>query len=168
MKLMFDLMPLALQTDSSRVISMMLSGSRGIVPVPGVTLTHHSLSHHGQEPAKIEQLRKIEEAFLVAFADFLTKLKSAREGGDSLLGNTTILFGGNLGNASSHSTIHLPIIVAGGRFKHGQHLVAAPQEDYRVSKPISQLFVSMLQSVGVEADKFAHTTGTLTGIEPAV
>ena len=86
---------------------------------------------------------------------------------DSVLKNTTVLFGSSLANASSHSTIHLPIILAGGRFKHGQHLIAAPNDDYNQSKPLTQLFVSMLQGVGVETDKFAHTTGTLPGLDSA-
>jgi hypothetical protein len=126
---------------------------------------HHALSHHGQEPAKIDQLRRVEEAQLNSFAGLLAKLKSTKEAGVSLLDNTTVLLGSNLANASSHSTVHLPILLAGGRFKHGQHIAAVPQDDMRTSKPLTKLFVSMLQSVGVETDKFAHTTGTLPGLE---
>lgn len=165
MDLLFDLMPLALQTDSTRVVTIMISGEDYVLPIPGVTMGHHALSHHGQEPTKIEQLRLVEEAEMKSFAGLLGRLKSAREAGDPLLKNTTIVFGSNLANASSHSTIHLPIILAGGRFKHGQHLVAAPNEDYNTSKPLTKLFVSMLQSVGMETDKFGHMTGTLPGLE---
>jgi hypothetical protein len=165
MDLLFDLIPLALQTDSTRVVTMELSGDDYVIPIPGVTMGHHALSHHGQEPAKIEQLRRVEEAQMASFGGLLAKLKAAGEAGTTLLSNTTVLFGSNLANASSHSTTHLPIILAGGRFKHGQHIVAAPQEDYRTSKPLTKLFVSMLQSVGMETDHFAHTTGTLTGLE---
>jgi hypothetical protein len=165
MEALFDLIPLALQTDSTRAITIELGGSDYVFPLPGVTMGHHALSHHGQEPAKIEQLRRVEEAQVKSFAGLLTRLKTAKEADASLLGNTSILFGSNLANASSHSTIHLPILLAGGRFKHGQHLVAAPHEDMRTSKPLAQLFVSMLQSVGVETDRFEHTTGTLSGLE---
>jgi len=165
MDLLFDLIPLALQTDSTRVVTISVSGDDYVLPIPGVTMGHHSLSHHGQEPAKIAQLRLVEEAQMKSFDGLLTRLKSSKESGDSLLRNTTVLFGSNLANASSHSTVHLPIILAGGAFKHGQHLVAAPSDDMHTSKPLTQLFVSMLQSVGIETDKFAHTTGTLAGLE---
>lgn len=165
MNLLFDLVPLAIQTDSTRSISIAISGDDYVFPIPGVTMGHHALSHHGQEPAKIEQLRLVEEAQMQSFAGLLARLKNVSEGGKSLLSNTTVLFGSNLANASSHSTIHLPIILAGGRFKHGKHMIAAPLEDYHTSKPLTQLFVSMLQSVGVETDRFAHTTGTLSGLE---
>jgi len=167
MDLLFDLVPLALQTDSTRVVSISVSGDDYVIPIPGVTMGHHALSHHGQEPAKIVQLRLVEEAQMNSFATLLTKLKASTEGGASLLSNTTVLFGSNLANASSHGTTHLPIILAGGRFKHGQHLVAAPADDMSTSKPLTQLFVSMLQSVGMETDKFAHTSGTLAGLEVA-
>jgi hypothetical protein len=165
MDVLFDLIPLALQTDSTRAISFSVSGDDQVMPIPGVTMGHHALSHHGQEPAKIGQLRLVEEAEMTSFAGLLAQLKANKEGGTSLLSNTTVLFGSNLANASSHSTLHLPIILAGGRFKHGQHLVAAPADDMNTSKPLTQLFVSMLQSVGIETDKFAHTTGTLPGLE---
>jgi hypothetical protein len=102
---------------------------------------------------------------MASFGGLLTKLKTAKEGGSSLLSNTTVFFGSNLANASSHSTVHLPILLAGGRFKHGQHIIAAPQEDYRNSQPLSKLFVSMLQSVGMETDNFARCTGTMPGLE---
>lgn len=165
MDVLFDLIPLALQTDSTRVITLHIDGDDYVLPIPGVTMGHHALSHHGQEPMKIEQLRRVEEAEMASFAGLLTKLKAAREGSDSLLSNTTILFGSSLANASSHSTIHLPILLAGGRFKHGQHVVAVPHDDMSRSKPLTKLYVSMLQSVGLETDKFAHTTGTLPGLE---
>jgi hypothetical protein len=165
MDLLFDLIPLALQTDSTRVVSMELSGDDYVIPIPGVTMGHHALSHHGQEPAKIEQLRRIEEAQMNSFGGLLAKLKATGEAGAALLSNTTVLFGSNLANASSHSTVHLPIILAGGRFKHGQHLALAPQEEYRTSKPLTKLFVSMLQSVGMQTDTFSHATGTLSGLE---
>ena len=165
MDLLFDLMPLALQTDSTRAVSIVLGGDDYVIPIPGVTMGHHALSHHGQEPMKIEQLRKIEEAQMASFSRLLTKLKSTDEAGVPLLNNTAILFGSNLGNASSHSCTHVPIILAGGTFKHGQHIVAAPHEDMNTSKPLAKLFVSMLQASGVQTDKFAHATGTMPGLE---
>ncbi len=165
MDALFDLMPLALQTDSTRVFSFNIGGDDYVQPIPGVTMGHHSLSHHGQEPAKIEQLRRIEEAEMKSFAGLLTRLKAAKEADVPLLMNTTVLFGSNLGNASSHANNNLPIVLAGGPFKHGQHLVAAEGEEFRTNKPLCNLFVPILQGVGVETDKFATSTGTLTGLE---
>jgi len=75
-----------------------------------------------------------------------------------------VLFGSSLGNASSHSTAQLPILLAGGGFKHGQHLVVAPQGDLKQSAPLSNLFVSMLQQMGIETEKFGTSTGTVTGL----
>ena len=79
--------------------------------------------------------------------------------------NTSVLFGSNLGNASNHATNNLPILLAGGRFKHGQHLVVAPQGDLKQNAPLSNLFVSMLQGMGFEMDKFGTSTGMVTGLE---
>jgi hypothetical protein len=164
---LFDLMPLALQTDSTRVVTILIGGDDCVFPIPGVTMGHHALSHHGQEPEKIAQLRRIEEAQMKSFDGLLTRLKASREAGAPLLDNTTVLFGSNLANASSHSTVHIPVVVAGGHFKHGQHLVAAPTDDMKTSKPMCNLFVSMLQGLGVETDKFANISGTLSGLEAA-
>lgn len=161
---LFDLMPLALQTDSTRVITFYISGDDYVIPLPGVTMGHHALSHHGQEPEKISQLRRVEEAMFKSLGGLLAKLKSHKEGGDSILGNTSVMFGSNLGNASSHSTQQLPILLAGGGFKHGQHLIVAPKGDLKKSTPLCNLFVSILQRMGIEADKYATSTGTVTGL----
>ncbi len=87
------------------------------------------------------------------------------EGGESVLRNTSVLFGSNLGNASNHSTDNLPVLLAGGGFKHGQHLVVAPKGDLAIRTPLSNLFVSILQRIGIETDKFGTSTGTVTGLE---
>ncbi len=164
MDLMFDLMPLALQTDSTRVVTIYIGGDDYVIPLPGVSMGHHSLSHHGQEPEKIAQLRKIEEAIMRSVGGLLTKLKATKEGGESALSNTSVVFGSNLGNASSHNTNRLPILLAGGGFKHGHHLVVAPKGDLNNNAPLSNLFVSVLQKMNIEADKFGTSTGTVTGI----
>lgn len=167
MDMLFDLMPLALQTDSTRVITMLIGQSDEPIPIPGVSMGHHTLSHHGQEPEKIAQLRKIEEAKMKSLAGLIAKLKATQETGDSLLTNTSVLFGSNLGNASNHSTNNLPILLAGGGFKHGQHLSVSPKGKENQHLPLSNLFVSMLQSMGIETDKFGSSTGTVTGLEKA-
>ncbi len=165
--LLFDLMPLALQTDSTRVVTIFVSGDDYVIPIPGITMGHHSLSHHGQDAEKIAQLRRVEEALMKSIDGLITKLKTSQEGGETVLRNTSIMFGSNLGNANSHSCAQLPILLAGGGFKHGQHLVVAPKGDLNNSMPLSNLFVSMLQRMNIETDKFATSTGTVTGLEAA-
>jgi hypothetical protein len=160
-KLMFDLIRLALQTESTRVVTLTLSTFSIVPSVPGVKSETHGLTHHGNEPEKIAELRKIEEAQLAAFGDFLSTLADARETGGSLLDHTQVLYGSCLGNANSHSNYNLPLILAGGGFKHGGHLTF----DESHNTPLANLFVSMLQRLGIEADRFASSTGTLSGLE---
>jgi hypothetical protein len=163
MQLLFDLIPLALQTDSTRLITVFLQGANAVPPVPGVTIDHHNLSHHGQEPEKIAQLRLIETEQFRVFAKLLEKLKAKREGGAPLLDDTMVLFGSNLGNANSHDTRNLPILLAGGGFKLGGHTAF----DTDNNAPLCNLYVSMLQQLGVESDTFGSSTGTLTGLDSA-
>ena len=160
-RLMLDLIHLAIQTDSTRLVTLLLLGTSQVPPIAGVTLGHHDLSHHGQDPGKIAQLRKVELEQMKAHGEFLTKLKQTREQDGSLLDHSMILFGSNLGNASNHSTKNLPFLLAGGGFKHGQHLAFNADEP----PPLSNLYVSMLQRLGIEADKFGTSTGTLSGLE---
>lgn len=162
-RLMFDLIHLALQTDSSRLVTLLLLGTSLVPPVPGVSLGHHDLSHHGQDPKKIDQLKAVEIEKLKTFRDFLTKLKATKEDGETLLDRTSVFFSSNLGNASNHSTRNLPVLLAGGGFRHGSHLAFDPNSP----PPLSNLYVSMLQRLGVETDKFGTSTGTLTGLEMA-
>ncbi len=156
MKLLFELVPLALQTDSTRVITILVQG-RGDVPlVDGVTMAHHELSHHGQDPEKLKQLQLIEEAEVHALGGLIAALKAKKEGNGALLDNTMVLFGSNLGNANSHDTKNLPLLLAGGGFKHGQHLAL----DTKNNTPLCNLFVQMLQRMNVEADTFGSSTKT--------
>ena len=160
---MFDLIHLALQTDSTRLVTLLLLGTSLVPPITGVSLGHHDLSHHGQDPSKIAQLRNVELEKLRTFRAFLTKLKDTREHDSTLLDRTMVFFSSNLGNASSHSTRNLPILLAGGGFRHGQHLAFNPANP----PPLSNLYVSMLQRLGIDADRFGSSTGTLTGLETA-
>jgi hypothetical protein len=151
MNLMQDLIVLALQTDSTRTITLRLNGMNAVPEIEGVKNDWHNLSHHGQDEAKIEELKVIEMAEFSAFAGFLTKLKAA-----SLLDSTSVIFGSNLGNASAHQTANLPLILAGGGFKHGRHI--AIDKDKHV---FSNLFVSLAQRMGVQTEKFGFSTGAL-------
>lgn len=156
MQLMQELILLALQTDSTRTITLRLSGMNAVPEIEGVHQDWHNLSHHGQDPAKIAELKIIELAEFRALSTFLTKLKTVKENGVPLLDNTAVMFGSNLGNASAHDTKNLPLLVAGGGFKHGRHVVVDPQKQV-----FSNLFVSFAQRMGVETDKFGFSTGVL-------
>lgn len=156
LQLLFELVPLALQTDSTRLITILVQGRGDVPPVPGVSIDHHNLSHHGQDPEKIRQLELIEKAEMAAVGKLLGALKQKTEGGTPLLDNTMVLFGSNLGNANSHDWRNLPILLAGGGFKHGQHLAF----DAKNNVPLCNLYVQMLQKMGVETDRFGSSAAT--------
>ena len=155
-QLLLDLIPLIVQTDSSRVITVMIQDPIVVPKVSGVTGDHHNLSHHGQDPRNIEQLQRIESRILACFSSLLREMKSKSESGGKLLDNTSILFGSNLGNANSHRATNLPIFFAGGGFRHGRYV--AKQE----GTPLCNLFVTTLQNMGIEVESFGQSTGTLT------
>jgi hypothetical protein len=161
--LFYDMMKLALQTDSTRVVSMGINEWRGSSGLPGVTKGYHDLTHHGHDPTKLKQLSIIETFHTAQLARFLESMKRTQASEDaSLLDKTMVLFGSGMGNASSHSSRNLPIILAGGGFQHGEH------KAYTTSKgedtPACNLFLSMLQRFGVESDQFGTSTGTLEGL----
>jgi hypothetical protein len=162
-RLMYDLIHLALQTDSTRLVTLGITGLSVVPPIEGVSLDWHNLSHHGKDPSKLEQLAIIEKAELKLLGDLLAKLRATSEGDATLLDRTMVLFGSNLGNASSHDTKNMPVLLAGGGFKHGQHLAFEAQNH----PPLANLFVSMLQRLGLEDQTFASGTGTLAGLELA-
>ena len=155
----FDIVRLALQTDSTRVITLFLS-SQDQAGVEGVTLAHHDASHHGQEPAKLEQLALIEEAEICVLGEFLTKLRESQEGEQTLLDRTMVFYTSNLGNSSSHDNTNLPILLAGGGFKHQGHLAY----DQKNNTLLANLFVRMLQQMEIEADSFGASSGVLSDI----
>ncbi|MEI6535559.1 MAG: DUF1552 domain-containing protein [Verrucomicrobiaceae bacterium] len=162
-KLMYDMIRVALETDSSRLISLYLGPLVLTVKVPGVNTETHSLTHHGNDEAKIAELKKIEETQFRCLSHLLAGLRGAREESGSLLDNTMVLYGSNLSNANAHDTHNLPVILAGGGFKHGQHVAY----EHDRNTPLANLFVTMLQQLSIGTDKFASSTGTLTGLEKA-
>jgi hypothetical protein len=162
-RLMLDLARLAFQTDSTRFITLRIDVVGVVPPIPGVSLDHHNLSHHGKDPEKLKQLQRIEMQQMAALRDFLGGLQQVKEGGETILDRTMVLYGSNLGNASSHDTRNLPILFAGGGFKHGQHLAF----DRKNNAPLCKLYVSMLQRLGIEVDRFASGAGRLSGLDPA-
>jgi hypothetical protein len=160
LSLMYDMIFLAIQTDSTRLVTLQGPGGAERVDLAGVEDGWHNLSHHGRDPGKIEMLSIIETEEMRIFGEFLTKLDQSREGEQSLLDQTAILLGSNLGNASAHNNSNLPIIAAGGRYRHGQHLAFNPDGP----PPLCNLLVSYLQHLGLEIDRFSSGTGTLTGL----
>lgn len=163
-KVMYDLVRLAFETDSTRAVTLMLNSvGTPVLRVRGATITdgYHNLSHHGKAEDKLAQLKIIDEWHMRLLAGLFADLKSVREGDASLLDRSMILYGSNLGDANAHSTNNLPVLFAGGGFQHGQHLSFDTQQNY----PLPNLFVSMLQRMGIEADRFASSTGTMRGLE---
>ena len=163
-KLMYDLAKLAFETDSTRSISLMLNSvGTPVLQIQGETITdsYHNLSHHGKSEDKLVQLKVVDEWQMKLLAGLFDDLKSVREGDETLLDRTMILYGSNLGDANAHSTTNMPTLFAGGGFRHGQHL----EFDSRRNYPLPNLFVSILQRMGIEEDRFASSTGTMRGLE---
>ena len=163
-KLMYDMARLAFETDSTRSISLLLDSVNSPAIEFGDVKTsdgYHNLSHHGKSKEKLSQLKAIDEWHMKLLADLFTQLKAVQEDGEPLLDRTMILYGSNLGNANTHVTTNMPTIFAGGGFKHGQHLAFDMQHNY----PLPNLFLSMLQRMGLETERFASATGTMRGLE---
>ncbi|MFT4550384.1 MAG: hypothetical protein ACI9MB_004361 [Verrucomicrobiales bacterium] len=152
-----DLMFLALQTNSTRVVSM--SAENGGWGLDGVTESYHTLSHHGQREDNLSQLAVIENHLVTHIAKFIGRLKTTKQAdGSSMLDSTQILFGSGLGSGSRHSNVNLPLILAGGGFKHGQHI------DAQRKQPLCNLYLSMLQRMGAEQEYFNRSLGTFNGL----
>jgi len=148
--IMFDVVKLALETDSSRLVSVFID-----------TTVIHNITHHGNRPDVLAELRAKEEAQFDALAGFLSSLAGAAEQGDTLLGRTMVLYGTCMGSANSHSNTNLPVLLAGGGFRHGKHLAFDKENNYA----LANLYVSMLQRLGVEAREFSSGRGTMRGLE---
>ena len=163
-RVMSDMIQLALATDSSRYIVCHFGGSGGVVPLEGVEEGYHTLSHHGRDEEKLTQLKLVETAIINGWGDFLRSLQTADEETGSLLDHTSVLLTSNLGNASSHDNRNMPVVLAGGGFRHGQHL----EFDRKRNHPLPNLYLSVLQQTGLPVEKFATSTGTMPGLEPTV
>lgn len=165
-RLMYDMARMAFETDSTRNITLMFdSVNSPAIEVEGKTVSdgYHNLSHHGKNPAKLAQLEAIDREHMKLLHGLFADLKSRREGSETLLDRTMALYGSNLGNANTHVTTNLPLIFAGGGFKHGRHLAFDRTRNY----PLPNLFVNILQRFSIEADHFASSTGTMRGMEAA-
>ena len=156
--LMFELTALALQHDSTRVVSIELPAGGLPIILGGEQLSgYHGQSHHGKDPKVVEELVKIEQMHTASLSKFLSRLKEIQDDDATLFNRTQVLFGSGLGNGSSHSNKNLPVLVAGGDFKHGGQDIIF--DDGEV--PLSNVFVTMLQKLGIETDAFATSTGNV-------
>ncbi len=157
----YDLIALALQTDSTRVATLEIGGDFEASAF-NLKAGYHALSHHGRRPDAIDALVEMERYQVEQFARFLAKLKSVGDGGGTLLDHTMVLFGSGMGNANSHTNGNLPVVLAGGGFGHGEH-EAYPEKGVG-RQPLCNLYVWMLRRFGAAVDKFGTGTGTLRGL----
>ncbi|MEM9157419.1 MAG: DUF1552 domain-containing protein [Verrucomicrobiota bacterium] len=154
-KIFLDIVHMALATDSTRFVSLHTSGN-GVSGIQGVDDGYHNLSHHGLDEGKLRQLGLVEQGMIDVWGGFLRKLKQ-----DQLLDETMVLMTSNLGNASAHSNNNLPVLFAGGGFRHGQHLAFDQESNY----PLPNLYLSAIRRLGLDVDRFATSSTEMRGLE---
>jgi hypothetical protein len=163
--IMYDLMALALQTDSTRVLSFLVPGSGQVFTIDGAKLSagYHGLSHHGNDPARIAEFMKVNLAHIGRFARFIERLKKTPDAqGQPLLDSTIVLLGTGMGDANIHDNSNLPVLVAGGGFKHGSHITTdRKQPDAPL---LGDLYLTLMQRLGVETNQFAAAKRNLNQV----
>jgi hypothetical protein len=163
-RLMLSMAQLALETDSTRIVTLMVDAFATPVfqlnEARQTTEGYHGLSHHGQAAEKVQQLKEADQRQIQLLGELMQNLANRVEGDQRLLDRTMILYGSNMGDSNTHDNTNLPILLAGGGFQHGQHLAF----DREQNTPLSNLFVSMIQQLGIETDAFGSSTGTVTGL----
>jgi hypothetical protein len=159
--LMLSMAQLALESDSTRIVTLMVDAFATPVfslhPGQDTTDGYHNLSHHGQAAGKLRQLDDADRQQMALLQKLLRRLAEKKESGQRLLDRTMVLYGSNMGDSNTHDNTNLPILLAGGGFKHGQHIAFRRDNN----APLSNLFVTMLQRMGVEAESFASSTGPI-------
>jgi hypothetical protein len=164
LELMLAMAQLAFESDSTRIVTLMVDAfatpAFNIHGDENTTEGYHGLSHHGQAPDKVKQLAEADRQQMVIFASLIQNLASKKEDSSRLLDRTMVLFGSNMGDANKHDNTNLPVILAGGGLKHGQH--HAFKHDNNT--PLCNLFVTLLQQMGVATDKFSSSTGTMNAL----
>jgi hypothetical protein len=157
-RLMFDLTHLALQTDSSRLITMLLLGTSLVPPIPGVNLGHHDLSHHGKSEEKQAKLQKINLFHLQQLAYLADQLSAVDEAGESLLDRTMVIYGSGISDGDRHNHDDLPILMLG---KAGGRLNKSGHWRYPNNTPLCNLYLWMLHQVGIKGDRFGDSSDLL-------
>lgn len=162
---MLTMARLAIESDSTRVVTLMVDAfATPAFRLDDAKITtdgYHSLSHHGQAADKVRQLEEADRRQMELLGGLFTSLAERREAGRRLLDDTLVLYGSNMGDSNTHNNTNLPILLAGGGFRHGSHLAFSRDDN----APLSNLFVSILQRLGVPADAFGSSTGSLAGLE---
>ncbi|MDB6006992.1 MAG: signal peptide protein [Prosthecobacter sp.] len=154
--ILYELIALALQTDSTRIATLEIGGD--FMPQHlGIKKDWHGLSHHGNDPEAIANLIALERYQIEHFGKFITRLSKMNDGDRTLLDSTTAIFGSGMGDGNSHKNSDLPIILAGGGYKHGEFR-EVPREGIN-KVPLCNLFVDIAQKMGVETDSFGNSTG---------
>ena len=160
-ELMLSMARLALESDSTRIVTLMVDAFATPVfqlhPDQHTSEGYHNLSHHGQAEDKLQQLVDADHQQMALLARLLGQLAWIQEGDARLLDRTMLLFGSNMGNANTHVNTNLPILIAGGGFQHGQHRAFRHDNN----QPLCNLFVTMLQNMDIETDRFGSSSGTL-------
>ena len=155
--LMYELMALALETDSTRVISLMVPGQGQVFTINGEKLSagYHGLSHHGNDPDKIAEFNRVGTEHVARFGQFLHLLKNKKDvTGKPLLESTAILYGSGMGNANTHNNSRLPMLLAGGGFKHGTHHAIDRDNSSDTTPLLGDLFLTVMQSMGLQEERF--------------
>ena len=164
--LMLSMARLAFESDSTRIITLMVDAFATppfkLHSDQKTTDGYHNLSHHGQSETKVQQLIDADNQQMVLLHKLFSQLAETRENQERLLDSTMILFGSNMGDANTHVNTNLPILLAGGGLKHGQHLKFRHDQN----RPLCNLYVTMLQRLGIEAESFGSSNGTLNEITP--
>ena len=154
--LMYELVALALQTDSTRIATLEIGGD--FMPQHlGIKKDYHGLSHHGNDPESIAHLISLERYQIAQYGKFVGRLAQMNDGDGTLLDSTTVLFGSGMGDANSHRNSDLPIFLAGGGYKHGTFREVSREVKHKV--PLCNLFVDIAQKMGVETEAFGSSTG---------
>ena len=157
--MLYELITLALQTDSTRIATLEIGGS--FLPQHlGIEKAYHGLSHHGNDKDAIAHLITLETYQLEQFGKFLTRLSEIQDGEQTLLDLTAVLFGSGMGNANSHTNTDLPIVLAGGGYGGGEFKKVASSGPGKV--PLCNLFLDIAQRMGVEKESFGTSTGTFS------
>jgi len=163
-QLIFDLVALAYQMDITRVVTCIMAaeGTNQTYPFIGVPDSFHPLSHHADDPVRIEKLAKIQTWHMEKFAEFLAKMAATPDGQGTLLDHSIFMYGSNMSNSNLHSHYPLPTIVVGGsngRLKQGGQQLTLPEHT-----PIANLHLTVLNKVGIEQNRFGDSTGIIPGI----
>jgi hypothetical protein len=163
--LMLSMAQLALESDSTRIITLMadafVTPALRLTDTASSTESYHGLSHHGEAEEKVRQLQEIDHLQMGLLKKTLSGLAGKKEDGERLLDRTMVFYGSSMGDANIHDNTNLPVLLAGGGFRHGQHIAFRKDNN----TPLCNLFVSMMQRMGVEAESFASSSGRVAGLE---